>query len=113
MYFEDADFCQRARQAGFEIWCAPQARMWHKVSLSAQKIKPVTRYAESWGRAQFYRTYSQGWSRVLVTAYLLARTVVITLRDLLANEPGLVKPLWRGFLDGQRDRPPRMQQFRA
>lgn len=111
MYFEDADFCQRARQAGYEIWCAPQARMWHKVSLSAQKIKPLTRYAESWGRARFYRTYSHGFSRGPVVAYLLAKSIVTTVRDLLANEPELLRPLWTGFLDGQRDRPSRMFDF--
>ena len=60
MYFEDADFCRRARAAGFEIWCVPQARMWHKVSLSAQKDKPASRYAQSWGRAHFYRQHPHG-----------------------------------------------------
>jgi GT2 family glycosyltransferase len=113
MYFEDADFCRRARQAGFEIWCAPRARMWHNVSLSAQKAKPATRYAESWGRAQFYRDHPHGPSRALTVSYLLARALKVTLRDALSGDWGLVKPLWQGTLDGQRDRPSRMSDFVA
>jgi GT2 family glycosyltransferase len=111
MYFEDADFCRRVRQAGYEIWCAPQAKMWHKVSLSARKEKPATRYAESWGRAQFYRRHPHGFSRMLTLAYLLARSVTTTLRDVLSNEWELIKPQWMGMLDGQTDRPSRFSDF--
>ena len=35
MYSEDADWCMRARRAGFRIMYEPRARVWHKVSVSA------------------------------------------------------------------------------
>jgi len=35
MYTEDADFCMRARRAGYRIVYEPGARVWHKVSVSA------------------------------------------------------------------------------
>ena len=110
-YFEDADFCRRARLAGFEIWCAPQAKMWHKVSLSAQKEKPGTRYAQSWGRAHFYQTYVHGFSRVLTLAYLLLKLGITTVRDIVHRETPLIKPTWAGFMDGQRGRTPRVSRF--
>ena len=108
MYFEDADFCRRVRQAGYEIWCAPQAQMWHKVSLSARKQKSATRYAESWGRAQFYHRHPHGFSRGLTFAYLLIKSVMTTLRDVLSNEWELIKPQWIGMLDGHYNRPSRL-----
>jgi GT2 family glycosyltransferase len=111
MYFEDADFCRRAREAGYEIWCAPQARMWHKVSLSASKQKPAMRYAEAWGRAQFYGRHPHGFSRALTSAYLLLQSVGATLRDALSREWKLMKPQWLGFLDGRFDRPSRLSDF--
>jgi GT2 family glycosyltransferase len=111
MYFEDADFCRRARQAGYEVWCAPQARMWHKVSLSARKQKPATRYAESWGRAQFYQRHPHGFSRALTFAYLLAKSVTTTLRDVVSKEWELIKPQWMGMLDGHYNRPSRVFDF--
>jgi GT2 family glycosyltransferase len=111
MYFEDADFCRRAREAGFQILCAPQAQMWHKVSSSARKRKPAMRYAESWGRARFYRRHPHGCARVFTLAYLLAQSVRSTLEDLLSREWRLIKPQWIGMFDGYCDRSSRMEHF--
>ena len=35
MYFEDTDFCTRARNAGFKVIYVPAGKMWHKISHSA------------------------------------------------------------------------------
>lgn len=34
MYGEDVDFCIRASRAGFKIWFEPEAKVWHKISVS-------------------------------------------------------------------------------
>jgi GT2 family glycosyltransferase len=34
LLWEESDYCARALRAGFEIWTAPQAKIWHKVSAS-------------------------------------------------------------------------------
>lgn len=44
LFWEESDFCTRARRAGFEIWTAPQARIWHKVSASFIGGKPHMHY---------------------------------------------------------------------
>jgi GT2 family glycosyltransferase len=111
MYFEDADFCRRAREAGYQVWCVPQARMWHKVSLSASKQRPAMRYAEAWGRAQFYRKHPHGCSRLLTSAYLVAQSIATTLRDILSGDWGLIRPQWMGMLDGHCDRGSRISDF--
>lgn len=33
-YYEDADFCMRARRAGFRVVYVPAGRVWHKISAS-------------------------------------------------------------------------------
>jgi GT2 family glycosyltransferase len=33
-YYEDADFCMRARRAGFRVVYVPSGRVWHKISAS-------------------------------------------------------------------------------
>jgi len=111
MYFEDADFCRRARRAGFGIWCVPAARMWHKVSLSARKDKPSSRYAMSWGRARFYRRHPHGPAPALTTLYLIWKMARTTLADALAGDWELVRPLWAGTWDGYRNRSPRRGAF--
>ncbi len=44
LFWEEADFCTRARRHGFEIWTAPQAKVHHKVSASFTGGKPHTDY---------------------------------------------------------------------
>lgn len=34
LIWEEADFCFRAKRAGFEIWTVPEAHVWHKISAS-------------------------------------------------------------------------------
>lgn len=34
LFWEGADFCYRARKAGFEVWTAPEAKVWSKSSPS-------------------------------------------------------------------------------
>jgi hypothetical protein len=100
MYFEDADFCRRARRDGFQVWCVPQARMWHKVSASARTNKPRTRYYQAWGRAHFYRQHPHGIVPGLVVFYLLLKLLRITAEDVVRREWHLIGPLWRGTLQG-------------
>ncbi len=37
LYWEDTDFCFRARRAGFGVQVCPNAKIWHKVSSSTSK----------------------------------------------------------------------------
>lgn len=44
LFWEETDFCMRARRAGFEVWTAPEAKVWHKVSSSFTGGKPHMHY---------------------------------------------------------------------
>lgn len=44
LFWEETDYCTRAKQAGFHIWTTPQAIIWHKVSSSFTGGKPHTHY---------------------------------------------------------------------
>ena len=44
LYWEETDFCFRAKRAGFEIWTAPKAHVYHKVSSSFTGGKPHMHY---------------------------------------------------------------------
>lgn len=35
LYFEESDFCRRAKQAGFKLWYVPKAVIWHKNAQSS------------------------------------------------------------------------------
>jgi GT2 family glycosyltransferase len=40
-YSEDADLCYRVREKGFEVIYVPEAKMWHKVSTTLAKNRPL------------------------------------------------------------------------
>jgi len=44
LFWEETDFCFRARRKGFEVWTAPKAKVWHKVSSSFVGGKPHMHY---------------------------------------------------------------------
>lgn len=102
MYYEDADLCRRVRDAGYLIRCVPQARMWHKVSVSANKEKAANRYARAWGRVRFYRSHPHGRLPWLVHGYIWGKVLLQSVVDLLRGETDLWRPLWRGTRDGYR-----------
>jgi N-acetylglucosaminyl-diphospho-decaprenol L-rhamnosyltransferase len=50
MYYEEVDFCRRARTAGFECWYAPQSRVVHLVGRASDPAgdRPPPRRAACW-----------------------------------------------------------------
>ena len=44
LFWEETDFCTRAKRAGFGVWTAPEAKIWHKVSASFIGGKPHMHY---------------------------------------------------------------------
>lgn len=105
LYYEDADFCYRARAAGFEIWCVPEARMWHRVSQSARKVPHISRAIAAWGRARFYRQHPHGPFPGLTLMVLLAQAALGAVRDYARGDASLARLRWRATLDGYAMRP--------
>lgn len=55
IYYEELDWCQRARRAGFRLLLAPRARVWHKISQSFGQASPTTTYYMTRNRLLFLR----------------------------------------------------------
>lgn len=100
MYFEDADFCQRARSAGFEILVIPGAKLWHKVSLSTRKAAPKRIYHQSRSRVIFLNRHSPHILWVLANLYLWARLILEVERNLFKGNISLIKYALQGMLAG-------------
>lgn len=104
MYFEDADFCRRARDAGFQVWCVPQARMWHKISATAQRDRPLNRYHRALNQVRFYHEHPHGPWAPLRDAYIGAKVLKTALEDAWHGDWELLGPLWHGTRDGYVER---------
>jgi GT2 family glycosyltransferase len=100
MYGEEVDFCWRARSAGHRFACATRARIWHKVSRSANKVKHTTHFLRIRNQVYFYRKYSRGLQIPLMFTFSLGKTLVSGINYIVKNQLDLVRPSIRGWLAG-------------
>jgi len=103
IYYEDADFCRRALDAGFSVWCVPQARMWHKISLATRRDKPFFRYHRALNQVRFYHEHTHGPSALLREGYIAFKSVQTFFGDVWHGDWNLIGPLWKGTIDGYRE----------
>jgi GT2 family glycosyltransferase len=101
--YEDSDFCRRARDAGFRVLCEPRARMWHKVSVSAQKDSVNVRYLKAKSRAMFYRLHPHGPHPWLTIAYVSLSTFVAAAASMLRGNIPAARATVRGWYHGYRE----------
>jgi GT2 family glycosyltransferase len=100
MYAEDADFCWRARRAGFRLGCCTEARMWHKVSRSTGVYHPQARYWRISNQILFYRRYANAWQRPLIFSFTFLRSAYLAVGDLLHGRSRLAQRTVRAWADG-------------
>lgn len=80
LYYEETDWCLRARDAGYAMRAVPAAVVWHKVSASLGQSSPMTDYYMLRNQLLFISRHRRGWSR----RRLLARAVLTNLCTVLA-----------------------------
>jgi len=83
MYFEEVDWCLRARRAGFEIWHLPQAKVWHAVSATLGDNSAAIQYYMARNRLLLLQK-NRGLPaalRVMSTEYFRALAVAGLRRD--------------------------------
>lgn len=86
-YYEETEWCVRARRAGFKVVHVPRAHIWHKISPVAQADSPLVHYYMTRNRLLFLKATGAGpraWLHTLLAEYL--RTLV----------SWSVRPRWRG-----------------
>ncbi len=76
-YYEEAEWCVRASQAGFKILHVPQAKIWHKISPDAREASPQVHYYMTRNRLLLLKLSKMGlgpWLSALLLDY--GRTLV-------------------------------------
>ena len=103
LYVEEVDWCQRARDAGYEIWVVPQSRIWHEGAVTADSMhKPLLEYYRFRNRIFFMRKHAR-WFHWMVFGPYLARHVAGKLIGCtLSGRRELRNALWRALWDGLR-----------
>ncbi|MGC8880107.1 MAG: glycosyltransferase family 2 protein [Anaerolineae bacterium] len=81
IYYEETDWCVRARRAGYQVLMVPCARIWHKVSGTMGIASPPTTYYMTRNQFLFYARHTRGLARTT----LLSRLLLRELRTLAAH----------------------------
>jgi GT2 family glycosyltransferase len=98
MYYEDADFCVRARHKGWRIKVVPEAKIWHKVSRSLSRQASLASFYRIRNRLVFYNRHYGRCRRWIITSYIFMQV----LAQFLVGGTDR-KYLWAGFRDGLRN----------
>jgi GT2 family glycosyltransferase len=69
-YYEETEFCIRARRAGWTILHVPPARIWHKISLAAREASPQVNYYMTRNRLLFLKLVKAGIAAMIYTLIL-------------------------------------------
>ncbi len=98
-YFDDWDFSIRVRQAGFNIYFAPEAKMWHKVSVSTIKNDKPSKWWYIMGQSsvKFHTTYQGVWISTLVNVWFV-------IREILKGKFNRIPPYVAGAIGGHARR---------
>jgi GT2 family glycosyltransferase len=99
-YWEEVDFCIRARQAGFLIASMPQVKMWHKVSSTANRDKVGSRYLYTRNMIFYTRKNARAFQWPIMITYLFARLIITFIKDIIFRRTYLIRPLFKGWKDG-------------
>jgi GT2 family glycosyltransferase len=107
MYYEDLDFCIRAKKQGYRIGCVPQATMWHAVSKSSGGMdSPNKQRLQVQSSLIFFWRHTTGLWFVVNASIRIAHAGYSLIRALFRGTLKLatIREFGRGILNGWRQR---------
>lgn len=75
LYYEELDWCERIRRAGYEIWVEPRAKIYHKESASVGAMSTLKTYYINRNRIYFMRRNFGGIGFFLFSLFLSFVTI--------------------------------------
>lgn len=100
MYFEEVDFCWRARLAGFKMAVIPSAIMWHKDLGTTHKHSPKTHFLRIRNHIWVFRRYSKGLQLLVMFGFSIIRLMGTIIKDSISGSFDLIPYAINGWLDG-------------
>lgn len=98
LYYEEMDWCERIKKAGFEIWVEPRALIYHKESVSVGRKSPLKEFFMNRNRILFIRRNASVLSRLVFYCHF---GLLVSPRNLLnyikEGRTDLAKQLFRAI----------------
>lgn len=96
-YWEETDYCVRARRAGFRVVCCTSSSIWHKIGRSSLNMPGFTVYYLTRNKFLFMRAHARNFYKFLLYFFLFGFWW-----DLLAliKNGSPITPFFRGIYHG-------------
>lgn len=108
MYTEDADWCERTKRAGFKLFFAPGASVWHKLSsASGGGLTSFKVFHKVTGTYLFFKKYAQWYHWLTIPLFVLAGLVREVIKQMYSGNFKVIFSLFEGFgsvLMGKREK---------
>lgn len=92
IYYEETDWCVRARHVGWNIFYAPAARLWHKVSATMGTTSPATDYYMNRNVLLFLAKNRHGIGRWTSVGLAAARNLLVVAAYTIKSHDGQRTP---------------------
>lgn len=104
LYWEETDFCVRARKAGYHLYYIPSSKIWHKASRSTNKISGQKTYYFTRNTFWFIRDNSEWGQYAYFLVCFFGILVWFRLFEIIIQGGGIkcIGSFFRGIIDGVR-----------
>lgn len=75
LYYEETEWCCKAKRKGFDVVCIPSAQLWHKGSVAANKITGLKQYFEDRNRVLFERRNAPLLKKIIFYLYFIIQLI--------------------------------------
>jgi GT2 family glycosyltransferase len=106
IYAEDADWCLRARRAGFELLFVPTARLWHEVSASSGAASPWKIYHRLRANFRLFQLHTRGVERQTWLPSFLSWQLALMAWLFLGGHASAAMAVPRAIADAITGKPP-------
>lgn len=98
LYYEEIDWCEQIKQAGYDIFYVPASLVLHKESISVGKQSMIQIYYKTRNRIFLARRWRSGFNKFLALAYLSLVAVRDLLKFLFLRKFDFFKIYWSAIL---------------
>ncbi len=89
LYYEDVDFCIRARNKGFLTYVLPGIFIEHELSISVGKVSPLAVYHQTKSGLQFGKKHFKS-GLILNRIFILAQSLFILIKNPIAGKSAIL-----------------------
>ena len=101
IYQEENDYCLRVRQGGFRLLLVPQAKVWHRVSVSSGgSDSPSERYWMAKNTMIYFRKHARAWQWFFIIFWRTGSAIKTSIRLTRMQNWKALQAYWKGLRDG-------------